>query len=185
MTVTPSWGYVKEAPLQALTATTKLKMQQACRKHGDLLFSGAVGRTELDKVKADWENRLAKLTDELRHLRSLRSRDLKDHEDIGAGCDDGDSLLSLVDRRAILNLTSGKVHLSTARSSKPGSCVSLCGWQYGYVPHTTSAAATSLGRRCKRCWKRVTATPAARDVVSDSTASSSSSSESASGSSGA
>ena len=35
-------GYVKEAPLQALTATTKLKVQQKCRKHGQAPISDCV-----------------------------------------------------------------------------------------------------------------------------------------------
>ena len=147
--------YVKEAPLIALTQTTRLMMQAQPRLMKDTpLSTGSDLESKIKGLIKGWDEKLKEAEDLYHNLKALSTRELHVHEDAGQTIED--MAIDMKDRTAIINTNpaSGKTHIALVHGGAHSKeeWITRCKWKYGDLPHEAVSTLVTPRKKCKRCW---------------------------------
>ena len=151
-------GYVRDAPLLAITGTTRAKA--AARADHDATVVQSWREADLRKQMDEMAERLAKLQDDCSHLKGIKiSDDLIDHEDVRDEAPEDEDVLV-----AVVNTVTSKTQIAKVA---PGAGApqdtwrARCPWYFGFSPHRTCKPSEALADealrvlRCRRCWRGI------------------------------
>ena len=150
-------GYVKDAPLASVTKLTRHALSNNMAGETGVA-GGKLDTTAVKEFSKQWEHKMKRVEQELRHVRAISTSSLGGHEDLTADVlhpAKQSQKVRAEDCTAIINEDNEKVHICA------GACTGVfrtrCGWAYASAATFKAPAAPHAdGNRCTRCWRRVT-----------------------------
>ena len=144
--------YVKEAPLIALTQTTKMKMLTSPTGTQEYMTPSSDIDVKIKHMIKRWEEKLQALETQAHHLMAVHTKGLEVHEDANPVQDID---VPIEQMTAIINTENDRVHLALHHGAHlhPREWVTWCKRPFALRPHIASPATEApTSKRCKRCW---------------------------------